>query len=301
MSQDHTRTDHPHYTCLGIGAGPANLSLASLLHGHPEVSNLFLDRRDTFGWHDGQQIPGATLQVSLFKDLVSLTDPTNRLLLPLLPARARPDLPLPERPVRRRARAWSSATTWSGRAGGTRTSCSARRSRSVEFDRSSRSAPARAHGHRRQPRRSGVGTQPLGAAAGARPASANSQFHVSEFLGRAELAGRQAGRRGRRRPVRRGGLPRPDLPAGSRTAPAGLLDLPAPQLLPDRRLAVHQRLLHARPLRLLLQPGPGDPRAVSTPSTYLTSDGISEATLREIYQRIYVHRFIERADDLVAL
>ena len=74
------RMDSPtgkHYGCVGIGVGPANLSLASLLQGHPEISNLFLDRKASFGWHDGQQIPGASLQVSLLKDLVSLSDPTN--------------------------------------------------------------------------------------------------------------------------------------------------------------------------------------------------------------------------------
>lgn len=67
-----------HYNCVGVGVGPANLSLAALLHSHPEVSNLFIERRASFGWHDGQQIPGASLQVSLFKDLVTLAEPTNR-------------------------------------------------------------------------------------------------------------------------------------------------------------------------------------------------------------------------------
>ncbi|MCA1709886.1 MAG: lysine N(6)-hydroxylase/L-ornithine N(5)-oxygenase family protein, partial [Actinobacteria bacterium] len=66
-----------HYRCVGIGVGPANLSLASLLHSHPEVSNLFLDKKYQFGWHDGQQIPDTSLQVSLFKDLVLLSDPTS--------------------------------------------------------------------------------------------------------------------------------------------------------------------------------------------------------------------------------
>src|SRR5882757_4327425 len=70
--------EYPHYNCVGIGVGPANLSLASLLHGHDDVSNLFLDKKTTFGWHDGQQLPDTTLQVSMLKDLVSLADPTNR-------------------------------------------------------------------------------------------------------------------------------------------------------------------------------------------------------------------------------
>jgi lysine N6-hydroxylase len=67
-----------HFRLVGIGAGPANLSLAALLHGDREQPNLFLDRKPTFTWHDDQLITGATLQVSIFKDLVSLSDPTNR-------------------------------------------------------------------------------------------------------------------------------------------------------------------------------------------------------------------------------
>ncbi|ORT50872.1 SidA/IucD/PvdA family monooxygenase, partial [Frankia sp. KB5] len=60
----------PRYRCVGIGAGPANLSLAALLHGDPGMPNLVIDRKAEFTWHDDQLIPGATLQVSLFKDLV---------------------------------------------------------------------------------------------------------------------------------------------------------------------------------------------------------------------------------------
>src|SRR4051812_4598495 len=70
-------SDEKHYECVGVGVGPANLSLASLLHGCPGLPNLFLEKGEVFRWHDGQQIPDATLQVSIFKDLVSLSDPTN--------------------------------------------------------------------------------------------------------------------------------------------------------------------------------------------------------------------------------
>ncbi|NJP65293.1 lysine N(6)-hydroxylase/L-ornithine N(5)-oxygenase family protein [Streptomyces spiramenti] len=67
-----------HLRLVGIGAGPANLSLAALLHGDSEQPNLFFDRKPSFTWHDDQLINGATLQVSIFKDLVSLSDPANR-------------------------------------------------------------------------------------------------------------------------------------------------------------------------------------------------------------------------------
>ncbi len=61
---------------VGIGAGPSNLSLASLLHPR-RISNMFFDRSAVFAWHEGMQIPGACLQVSFIKDLVTLAEPTN--------------------------------------------------------------------------------------------------------------------------------------------------------------------------------------------------------------------------------
>ncbi|MFI9503890.1 lysine N(6)-hydroxylase/L-ornithine N(5)-oxygenase family protein [Nocardia sp. NPDC052566] len=67
-----------HLRLAGIGAGPANLSLAALLYDDPELPNVFFDRKPHFIWHDDQLITGSTLQVSIFKDLVSLSDPTNR-------------------------------------------------------------------------------------------------------------------------------------------------------------------------------------------------------------------------------
>ncbi|MFE7130843.1 lysine N(6)-hydroxylase/L-ornithine N(5)-oxygenase family protein [Streptomyces sp. NPDC057638] len=71
-------TGTSHFRVIGVGVGPANLSLAALLHPHPDPPSLFLDRKAAFGWHDGQQIPGSLLQVSVLKDLVSLADPTSQ-------------------------------------------------------------------------------------------------------------------------------------------------------------------------------------------------------------------------------
>ncbi|WP_338426265.1 lysine N(6)-hydroxylase/L-ornithine N(5)-oxygenase family protein [Sphingopyxis kveilinensis] len=65
------------HQCVGIGIGPSNLSLASLLYPYRGVSCAFFDRKPEFAWHDGMYFPGATLQVALFKDLVTLSDPTN--------------------------------------------------------------------------------------------------------------------------------------------------------------------------------------------------------------------------------
>ena len=61
---------------VGIGAGPANLSLASLLYPTGR-SNFFFERKKEFSGHPGLQIPNASLQVSFLKDLVTLADPTN--------------------------------------------------------------------------------------------------------------------------------------------------------------------------------------------------------------------------------
>jgi lysine N6-hydroxylase len=66
------------YHCVGIGVGPANLSLASLLCEHPYLKAAFFEKRPSFRWHDGLLVDGANLQVSLFKDLVTLADPRNK-------------------------------------------------------------------------------------------------------------------------------------------------------------------------------------------------------------------------------
>lgn len=47
------------------------------MHRHPDITNLFAEKKERFGWHDGQQISNTTIQVSMFKDLVSLAQPTS--------------------------------------------------------------------------------------------------------------------------------------------------------------------------------------------------------------------------------
>lgn len=66
-----------HFRCIGIGCGPSNLSVASLLHNRHGVDNIFFDQKPEFSWHDGMMMRDASLQVSLFKDLVTLADPVN--------------------------------------------------------------------------------------------------------------------------------------------------------------------------------------------------------------------------------
>ncbi|RLK61680.1 lysine N(6)-hydroxylase/L-ornithine N(5)-oxygenase family protein [Actinokineospora cianjurensis] len=64
---------------VGVGIGPANLSLAALASGVGGLRARFLDRSPEFRWHPGLLIDGTTLQVPFLADLVSLVDPTHPL------------------------------------------------------------------------------------------------------------------------------------------------------------------------------------------------------------------------------
>ncbi len=59
---------------LGIGFGPSNLALAIALAESPDRPRnvLFLERRAEFAWHPGMLLPGASMQISFLKDLVTL-------------------------------------------------------------------------------------------------------------------------------------------------------------------------------------------------------------------------------------
>lgn len=65
------------YDLVGIGLGPFNLALAALAAPHAAPSCLFLDENPEFRWHPGMMVAGATLQVPVLADLVSLVDPTS--------------------------------------------------------------------------------------------------------------------------------------------------------------------------------------------------------------------------------
>ncbi|WP_457811444.1 SidA/IucD/PvdA family monooxygenase [Sinorhizobium meliloti] len=81
-----------HFDLAGIGIGPFNLGLAALLSSHENLSNVFLERKPAFRWHEGLILPGTTLQVPFMADLVTMADPTHRLMLPQLPCCARSPL-----------------------------------------------------------------------------------------------------------------------------------------------------------------------------------------------------------------
>ncbi|MFE2970165.1 lysine N(6)-hydroxylase/L-ornithine N(5)-oxygenase family protein [Streptomyces sp. NPDC059340] len=66
------------YRLIGIGAGPANLSLAALLDTSENASeDVFFEAKERFQWHSGMMLPDAEMQVHFLKDLVTPVDPTN--------------------------------------------------------------------------------------------------------------------------------------------------------------------------------------------------------------------------------
>ncbi|WP_444919850.1 lysine N(6)-hydroxylase/L-ornithine N(5)-oxygenase family protein [Microbulbifer sp. CnH-101-G] len=60
----------------GIGAGPFNLAVAALMR-NKSLSHRFFDAKAEFSWHPGLMLPGAMMQTSYLKDLVTPVDPTN--------------------------------------------------------------------------------------------------------------------------------------------------------------------------------------------------------------------------------
>ncbi|GAJ93687.1 lysine N(6)-hydroxylase/L-ornithine N(5)-oxygenase family protein [Agrobacterium sp. SHOUNA12C] len=61
----------------GAGIGPFNLSLAAQLDSIPALSVRFFEKRPSFAWHPGMMLPGAEMQTSILKDLVTATNPTS--------------------------------------------------------------------------------------------------------------------------------------------------------------------------------------------------------------------------------
>ncbi|WP_089604047.1 lysine N(6)-hydroxylase/L-ornithine N(5)-oxygenase family protein [Acinetobacter piscicola] len=62
---------------IGIGLGPFNLSLASLLQNKSSLDYVFFEQKAQFDWHAGMQLPNTVLQVPFMADLVSMVDPTS--------------------------------------------------------------------------------------------------------------------------------------------------------------------------------------------------------------------------------
>jgi len=82
---------------IGVGAGPANLSLASLLttareRGLASITATFFECEATVFWHSLQMFPGSLMQTEFYRDLVTPIDPTSKFsFLNYLKAQARLD------------------------------------------------------------------------------------------------------------------------------------------------------------------------------------------------------------------
>lgn len=67
------------YDVVGIGFGPANLSLAIALEESPQpLRAAFFERQPSLGWHRGMLVPSAKMQVAFLKDLATPRNPTSR-------------------------------------------------------------------------------------------------------------------------------------------------------------------------------------------------------------------------------
>ncbi|MEW1656735.1 SidA/IucD/PvdA family monooxygenase [Streptomyces sp. NPDC093707] len=287
----------PHYGCVGVGVGPANLSLASLLHDHPDLTSLFIEQRDDAGWHDGQQIPGASLQVSLFKDLVTLAEPTNKFsFLSYLHEQGKiyhyfnAQFDAVPRQEFRNYLAWAGEKNENVTFG--------EQVHSVDFDdvfviRTSRRTVTADHVA------IGIGNRPW-VPPFCRPDLGTTQFHVSDFL---------------RRAVGLGGL-RVAVVGGGQSGAEAFLDLVSrPDGESPRQVSWISRRANFFPIddtpftNDYYMPSFSDhffaqerkPREAFLTEQLLTSDGISAATLRAIYQRCYTHRFLDDNHELTGL
>jgi lysine N6-hydroxylase len=288
----------PHLSCVGVGVGPANLSLASLMYAKPGLRGLFLERRPEFGWHDGQQMPDAALQVSMLKDLVSLTDPTSPFsFLAYLHDKGRiyhylnARFDAVPRMEFRNYLAWAAARNPNVIFG--------EEVLAIDFD-----TVFRIQTSRRELTADhvciGVGnpawTPPPG-----QPFLADPRvFHVSDFTAKATdvtgqrvtvIGGGQSGAEAFleliNRPVDR--LPRRVAWVSRRQNFFPIDDSPFTN---DYYMPDHSDYFASLPLSI---------RQQFNTQHLLSSDGISETTLRQIYQRIYTHHYIYERPDLIAL
>ncbi|MFC4603640.1 lysine N(6)-hydroxylase/L-ornithine N(5)-oxygenase family protein [Rhodococcus kronopolitis] len=85
MESTHAEGDRSQSLDLvGVGFGPSNLALAIAIEEHnrvcapgERVEARFLERQDTFRWHPGMLLDGATMQIAFPKDLVTFRNPAS--------------------------------------------------------------------------------------------------------------------------------------------------------------------------------------------------------------------------------
>jgi lysine N6-hydroxylase len=72
-------SDVPRFHLAGIGAGPANLSLAALFETASPLPMALFEQQSQPSWHRGLLYSGVQMQTSWLRDLVSLVEPGHRL------------------------------------------------------------------------------------------------------------------------------------------------------------------------------------------------------------------------------
>ncbi|MCD5364514.1 lysine N(6)-hydroxylase/L-ornithine N(5)-oxygenase family protein [Chromobacterium aquaticum] len=287
------------YHCIGIGSGPSNLSVASLLHGQHDIKSIFFEQKPAFSWHDGMMIPGAGLQVSLFKDLVTLADPTNRFsfvsylhqhgrLLQFLNARFDQVSRLEFRDYLK----WAAENNAN--------ICFGERVLEVDFDGGAfvvQTTKRRVLGDNVVV---GVGIVPDVPDFARACLNDSTHFHVNEFAAKAGVAA------GKRVLVIGGGQSGAEvvlemLRRGGGQAPAALSWLSRREnYFPLDDSPFTNDLYTPTHSNYFYEQDEGFRRAFIK-RNLLSSDGISECTLRSIYQQIYSLRFIERAPIEISL
>ena len=78
-SASHATPELPYFHTIGVGAGPANLSLAALHRSATDERIALFDKQPGPTWHDTLLHAGVRMQTSWLKDLVSIVDPTHEL------------------------------------------------------------------------------------------------------------------------------------------------------------------------------------------------------------------------------
>ena len=283
--------------CLGVGAGPANLSVASLLHAFPKTSSIFVDQKKAFGWHDSQQFADTTLQVSMLKDLVTLADPSSKFsFLYYLHTQGRIYHFLNARFDAVHRLEFRKYLEWV-----------ADQHENVVFGEKVVELGFDGRFVVRTDKRTiiannvsvGIGTQPFVPEFAAGQLGAD-HYHVSEMLDRSrDVVGQRV-----------------CIVGGGQSGAEAFLELISrPHAERPRRVDWVSRRPNFLPIddsaftNEYYMPSHSDfffglnreSRLEFNSRHVLTSDGISETTLRQIYQRIYLHRFVNGAADLVAL
>jgi lysine N6-hydroxylase len=79
MTEHQNGIAAPDYHTVGIGAGPATLSLAAMYNVLAPHEMAVFEAQKQPGWHDAMLHNGVRMQTGWVKDLVTLYDPTHRL------------------------------------------------------------------------------------------------------------------------------------------------------------------------------------------------------------------------------